>query len=240
MVAFGVALYLSSRKRLPLWQLTIGLGLLLLASRSIRHFPLFTVSALLFLAPLIISELLKDTVIIKHWLYTSLVAVSLAVLSAGLIYETRLIKEPFISYCEHYPCAAIAFLKNHPELDSLRLFNDYGWGGYLIAAMPERRLFIDGRLPQYIFNSRTILEEYSDFFDKKKITDKLKEHDIELILFKASKKPFKPDWLEQYLLNEKPTDRHNPLLEYLDKSSEWKKIYSDTVSVIYLKIKQPK
>ena len=34
-----------------------------------------------------------------------------------------------------------------------KIFNNYGWGGYLIRVWPEKELFIDGRLPQYQYNN---------------------------------------------------------------------------------------
>jgi hypothetical protein len=42
---------------------------------------------------------------------------------------------------------AVDFLKeNHPEG---RLFNSYNWGGYLLWALPEYPVFVDGRTDLY-------------------------------------------------------------------------------------------
>ncbi len=47
----------------------------------------------------------------------------------------------------NYPTAAVAWLRtNHPPG---RLFNSYNWGGYLIWALPEYPVFIDGRADLY-------------------------------------------------------------------------------------------
>ncbi len=47
-----------------------------------------------------------------------------------------------------YPSGAVAYLRNH-DLPG-NLFNEYGWGGYLIYHLyPARRVFIDGRADVY-------------------------------------------------------------------------------------------
>ena len=45
---------------------------------------------------------------------------------------------------DNYPVEAVNYLKE--EHISGRLFNDYGWGGYIIWQAPEIKVFIDGRM----------------------------------------------------------------------------------------------
>ena len=45
---------------------------------------------------------------------------------------------------DNYPVEAVNYLKE--EHVSGRLFNDYGWGGYIIWQAPELKVFIDGRM----------------------------------------------------------------------------------------------
>jgi hypothetical protein len=55
-----------------------------------------------------------------------------------------------------YPTGAVAYLRAHPAAtpQPLRLFHDYGWGGYLIAqGFP---VFVDGRADPY----NTLLDDY--------------------------------------------------------------------------------
>lgn len=80
----------------------------------------------------------------------------------------RPINDPFRSFCDEYPCAAVDFLKSRSTAaeETGRLFNDYSWGGYLIGVWPEKQLFIDGRLPQVEFAGQTFLEEYYEFFKR--------------------------------------------------------------------------
>jgi hypothetical protein len=46
---------------------------------------------------------------------------------------------------DRFPVAAVEWLRAHPDEVSGEMFNDYGWGGYLMLALPERKVFIDGR-----------------------------------------------------------------------------------------------
>jgi hypothetical protein len=56
-----------------------------------------------------------------------------------------------------YPRAAVRYLADHPIAD--RLFNEYGWGGYLIWSNPrQKRVFIDGRADFYEYGG--VLTDY--------------------------------------------------------------------------------
>ena len=49
---------------------------------------------------------------------------------------------------ERSTAAAVEFLRAHPE--SGAIYNDYGWGGYLIWKLyPQRKVYIDGRADVY-------------------------------------------------------------------------------------------
>jgi len=103
--------------------------------------------------------------------------------SLSQIVQAKLTAKPFDNFCNNYPCGAVKFLKTNLQYDSLKLFNSYNYGGYLIWVYPERKLFIDGRLPQISFAEITFLEEYYKFFDKKEdIKKKLVQYNIGLVL----------------------------------------------------------
>lgn len=46
-----------------------------------------------------------------------------------------------------YPTAAVAYLRKH--LPKGQVFASYDWGGYLIWQLPEKKVFIDGRMPSW-------------------------------------------------------------------------------------------
>lgn len=233
MVAAAINLWVISKRRPPLWQMVILIGLLGLASKSVRHFPLWAAGSLIFLIPTIITQEINQLRIPRtNSIGLTVFACSLA-LTIQLVLGARYTAEPFFAYCDFYPCDAVRFLKNNPDIAQKKMFNDYGWGGYFIAMMPEKKLFIDGRLPQYDFNNHTALEEFNEFFQKEKIKNKLDEHGIELVFIKASEKKYEPDWVERTLLGYAPSERRNPLLEHLKSSDDWRKIYDDGIAVLY-------
>jgi hypothetical protein len=158
-----------------------------------------------------------------------------------IIFQTNkinFISNPFLSFPHHYPQGAVEFLKNNPQYNNLNLFNPYGWGGYLLWTLPERKIFIDGRLPQYQFADHSFLEEYFEFFEKEKVEKKLNQYNIKLVLLEVKKEKFKFNWFEKYILglNEKEIEKEKDhLKEYLENSKEWQMIYKDNISAIYVR-----
>jgi Fe-S cluster biosynthesis and repair protein YggX len=165
------------------------------------------------------------------------IAALLVIISSRFI-GTRFITDPFNHFSNKYPRDAIYFLKNHPEYDNLKLVERYSWGGYLMWALPERKLFIDGRLPQYPFAGRSLLEEYMDFFNKERIEVKISKYNIGIFLIPAQKDYLKLGWFEKYALrlNEEKINNYNDELKnYLSNSDKWRLVYHDKTSDIYIK-----
>jgi len=147
-------------------------------------------------------------------------------------------RDPFRAHCGFYPCGAADFLRSHPELLQSRMLNEYNWGGYLAWVLPDLRLFIDGRMPQYPYRGHSYMEEYHKLYDKDKLEGKLDEYGINLVLASTAGIDIKPNWFEKYILQINVSalehkERH--LLEFLDKNSQWGKIYDDENSIIYRK-----
>ena len=157
--------------------------------------------------------------------------------------------QPFSNFCDNrydahhnlqtlYPCSAVNFLKSHSEYNNLRLLNDFGWGGFLIWDYQGRQLFIDGRLPQAPFENRTILEAYWDFSIADKIGPSLEKYNIKLVLLKTVTSSVKLNWFEKYflLINEDElNNQKNYLQAYLRGDPQWKIIYTDAISTIYVR-----
>ena len=137
-----------------------------------------------------------------------------------------------------YPREAIYYLKQNGVCG--RVFNDYGWGGYLIWKMPEAKVFIDGRMPSWRWNvsvpkeANWAMKEYSGVLsgdmgfervfdkygigtvlvpvDKKESLYSVLARKIDSILFKKEE-PFK--------LKEELTDKG------------FKEVYKDNVAVVF-------
>jgi hypothetical protein len=229
--------------KINIWHLFLFILFLYLAAKSRRHFPLFFVSSLpfvfLFYIKLFAESFLEFKKMVNFKIVSLFVVSVLLVMIANNVNKIAFVKTPFESFCESFPCGSVSYLNEHEDLQSKRVFNDYGWGGFLIWELPQMKLFIDGRLPQFEYNGHSMLEEYKDFFNEDCLEEKLLSHKIEVVLLKTESKKIKLNWLDKYIigLSEKDfsVDR-NYLKDYLETSSSWIKEYGDAVSSIYVKM----
>jgi hypothetical protein len=115
----------------------------------------------------------------------------------------------------HTPIGAARYLKDHP---GGRLFNELGYGSYLIWAAPEQLVFIDPRIELY---TQEIWEDYICISNGVNIPFQLHEYAIDRVLLDKDLQP----QLSIYLHNE-PTWQ----LEYSDQFSElWRSIINPGV-----------
>ena len=235
----------SKNKILNLWNFSLTLLFIFLAFKSKRHFPLLFVTSL----PLVAQFLFKDFGFLFEkkkkggegknkvivFVNTYLIICFLAVIT--LIFQTtKFTKNPFTSFCREYPCAAVSFIKSDPELNKLRLFNEYAWGGFLIHENPEQKIFIDGRQPQKPFKNHSYIEEYLLFHKENtgQVEEKIEEYNLELFLINANQ-TFKLSWLDKNLFGLKESDFkiNTNFKEALEANENLEKIYEDQTSLIY-------
>lgn len=225
------------------WYFSLTLVFFVLAFKSKRHFPLFFVVSM----PLTISVFYHYFSIPKtmfKYIYNNklirlILALVLLAVALNFFGRINFNKDPFRSelICRKNPCYALDFIKDHPEYADMKIFNNYGWGGYLIWEWPDKKLFIDGRLPQYEYGEHTLLEEYLDFFDEEKLESKLETHSIGLVLLKLNQ-DIKFNWFERKVLmldEEKYNNQKIALREFLESSPEWDLVYEDKLSNVYVK-----
>ena len=108
-----------------------------------------------------------------------------------------------------FPVAAVQFVAAHPQAIRGEMFNDYGWGGYLILTMPEHRVFVDGR---------------NDFYGP------------ELIGEYSSVNTVETNWeavLQKYGVGWTILPRTHPLNVLLSLRRDWKLAYADDVAAIH-------
>jgi hypothetical protein len=236
--------YKNKKYKINLWNFFVSLLFVILALKSKRHFPLLFIISFPFVIQTYSNFFSPSDKLIdlKKWskpllIIRSYLIIGLIIVSVGLLIDTKFTKDPFKFFSSNYPRDAVTFLKNRPEFDS-KLLSPYGWGGYLIWALPEKKLFIDGRLSQFPFAGHTLLEEYKEFYKEGKAKEKLNQYDINLVLLKAKNKYYKLNWFEKYflLLNEDKINTYeNHLKNYLENSPKWSEVYIDEVSKIYVK-----
>lgn len=231
-------------KKINLWQILLSLFFIILAFKSKRHFPLLFIVSFPMIVKFFIDQFDFKEIFKKFscrlFLVKFYLIIAFLLIIASQFLKINFTSDPFLSFNNDYPQKATIFLKNNPRYNHLNFFNPYGWGGYLIWTLPERKLFIDGRLPQYSFKNHTFLEEYLEFFDKEKTENKLKEYNIQLVLLDIKEKKYHFNWFEKYFLgfNEEEINKNaneNYLRDYLVNSNEWEKIYNDKISDVYVK-----
>jgi hypothetical protein len=237
-------------KKINLWALFLVLVFTVLAFKSRRHFPLMFVATLPFVAT-VYGEIIRSLVVMRKdnptsnkprrvypvWLGFYIFFCLVLAISWQVI-NIRLVTDPFKYFCRDYPCGAYEFLNTHPEYQDNNIFNYYGWGGYLIWRLPNKKLFIDGRLPQVEYAGRTFLEEYTDFYKSDGQTaERLAKYNIKLVLMPASEPVIKAKRWEQILfaLPNRPLTGPNYLREYLLSSKAWRLVYYDKTAIIFIK-----
>ncbi len=227
---------LKRRHSLDWWQIFLTSVFLFLSWQSRRHFPLFLVVSFGLMLEVYSNFFKEIKPGYKKWLQGLTLACLILAITAKAI-TVKQITDPFSSFCQKYPCQAVAFLQESPEYQELNLFNKYSWGGFLIWIWPEKKIFIDGRLPQVEFAGHTFVEEYFSFFQEDAdFASKLEAYDIQLVLLDAESKPLQLKRWEKFFFNIKDEDlqSRNYLRDYLDNSTSWQTVYQDRTAKIYL------
>jgi len=140
-----------------------------------------------------------------------------------------------------YPKKALAFLKSNTTPGNI--FSDYGWGGYLIWKHPEKKVFIDGRMPSWKWSSNPAnesgyaMEEYVNFLNGDLDMEKnFEKYNIDTVLW-PSKQTNDISVLNQYILNnffKKDTSNIFSMTKYMAQKG-WVLVYQDEVASIYQK-----
>ena len=168
-----------------------------------------------------------------NWtLYFSISAVFLQAL--GLLLSLHTYKEE-----TYYPKEAVSYLSNN--LPKGEIFSIYRWGGYLIWKLPEKKVFVDGRMPSWRTQnspeseSENAMRDYtnlvSGFISYKDIFNK---YGVTVVLWEKSAQKGSLDTLPQRF--EKVIwGRSRPFdfISDLEKDG-WDMVYEDNVSVIFV------
>ena len=111
-----------------------------------------------------------------------------------------------------WPVAAVQHIREHSSEFGARMFNDYVWGGYLLKALPERRVFVDGR---------------TDFYGEALIRDY------------AAITELTTNWLgtlERYNVSWTLLPHRSRLNQALAALQNWRCVYTDEVATIYRRL----
>lgn len=234
---FYIYYRLREKRGLEIWPLFLTVTFFVLSFKSRRHFPLFLMVTFGFIIETYSYLFLEIKVAYYKWL-RSLVILCLVLVCAAQLVDIKPAVNPFTNFCSDYPCGALQFLKTTPQYISGHIFNEYGWGGFLISQLPEAKIFIDGRLPQVAFANWTFIQEYNSFFHGEDSPQfKLDKYNIQTILIKAVDKPVSVKKWEQilFIIRDKDLIIENKLRNYLEQAPDWKLVYNDGVAKIYVR-----
>jgi len=218
LIIFGLVLLLAYRKIEPTrWAIT--LVFLYLSLMYWRNLPFFMIMSVGFLAEILQdhTNLVFDQVTRNRWLMiiiVAIVSITTAQRLGDVVPKTLDLRQTFWS--SGYPISAVEWMKDHPDELGDKMFNEYGWGGFLIWQFPDQKVFLDGRMPFWQIGDRFV------FYDEQYIVNAY-AGGIEIMETK-----YGVDWV--FLRAGRPLDL------VLNTREGWKKIYNDQLTVIYRKI----
>ena len=248
-IAISLPLVYGYRKKLKLEEVFIYLFYIYLALSTVRQLPFFAMVAF-YISYKVIADFynnLKEKVAIKRFseIYRAFTLIAILVLMVELL--LTFVGAYYYSINRFYPHEAVSYLsKNFLEG---RIFSKYDYGGYLIWKLPEKKVFIDGRMPHWrrevapIGESENAMKEYmSVFTGETGYHDLFKKYDVETVLWSNNANSQKIKEVDNFLTEKLKfiyaltgvKKQDNNLIEDLEKDG-WRKIYSDNVSVIYKK-----
>ncbi|MBI3443133.1 hypothetical protein HY008_00505, partial [Candidatus Woesebacteria bacterium] len=232
-----------ARKRIKFEKLVLYILFLLEGIVSRRHVPLWAIVSL----PLTIETLGffrkelpgKSGAIIR---FKKAVKISLFASLVLFIFQSTISLKDAILLNENvfYPKNAVLLLKNN--LPQGQIFSEYGWGGYLIWKLPEKRVFIDGRMAVWKWKGGISEETDNAFEDYFKILsndlnfeDISEKYTIDTVLWPTSKRPTLFERaqreLDKFLARFGKETKDFDFLKGLEKEG-WRLVYKDNVAVI--------
>ncbi|MBJ7596941.1 MAG: hypothetical protein DLM67_08495 [Candidatus Nephthysia bennettiae] len=221
MVLALVAGMAFSRPRL--YEVLLALATLTLALQSVRHVPIFLAAC----TPILIrlyGDAWRRLARERGWRLPrsqaspALAAVTASVLLAlavfiGIAAERRLAAQEALTRTT-YPVAASDWLAAHPGVGT-RMFNSYGWGGYLVYRFyptPQRRVFVFG---EATLMGDEQLQSYADIAGiRADWQTRLRSAGVDYVVF----------------------NRNAPLSNALAVDPHWRLAYEDRVAVVYVRV----
>ena len=139
------------------------------------------------------------------WMIPAVLLMVTVALGRGRLGSAQLIRDEFDATV--FPVAAVSHARDH-ELKG-RLYHEFAWGGYLLYAWPQQRIYIDGGTD---FFGENLFREYSLIKGMGPgWRDRLGAHDISLLLL----------------------PRESPLSHQVARDGTWTMWYCDSLAVVF-------
>jgi len=193
-LALSVSLLIKYFHRIDLFLKIVYFVFLFMAISSIRHIPLWLcVSSFqagicfkfLYREIQITKSRQKITIFLRYFLFIACI-VQIVISSVSLLSEIRQ---------NTYPEKAVGYLiqKNIKG----NVLSVYNWGGYLIWKYPDKKVFVDGRMPSWRFKAPNKKESNNAFFEWKrllsgkiKLSEAKRKYNIEIALMPTREKMY--------------------------------------------------
>ncbi len=242
---FYVSIYIMALKtywrELPKEIIIISLFFFLQAISSTRHVPLWAITAtpIIFYSFKAFSKQVSKVKFGKQRLDLA-GKVFLGISFLILIAQTglSLISAKSTSESTFYPKNAVQFMNdNQPEG---RTFALYAWGGYLIWKQPDKKVYIDGRMPSWRYNdaleneTNNAMDDYLDILNGERDFNKeADKYNINYVLLPQKNNRDRVGVYEKLSNLIRPKKKEDfSIYEYLVNNG-WDVVYSDEVSVVY-------
>jgi len=243
LVAF---LIFVSYKKITLNKILISLFFLYLSISATRYFLVFVAWTL----PIFLESLLHlkeqydwQSIFSRYFIGKTgnLFIALLLIVLLPMVFSLYDVYSNAFSVESYYPEETIPFLKTIPLSENM--FNFYGWGGYLIWNIPERKLFIDGRMAIWRQKDKFAFKDYIDVTEaQSNLNEIIEKYNISFFLLpKESRSQMQKQKNELSADSQKTgflclmlSCNKKNIYDELNKLG-WKPVYSDQVSVILSK-----
>jgi len=246
LLSFSGIFIFRYRRKFLLEEIGLFLAFLYLSLSSVRHVPLWIILNSYFFSKCLIflkeeaddvkfgSERMKK---ISIYFFVICFIVFLVTTLRSIYWFLNSANQGF------YPQKAIIFLQNNSGPGEI--FSQYGWGGYLIWKYPDKKVFIDGRMPSWRWKknpkneSSFAMEDYLSLLNGEKNYKKIfSQYNITRVLWPVEdlEKTPKPInfivKIDNFFCRFRKCKPKFDFLETLIKDG-WKEIYKDNIAVIY-------
>lgn len=209
-----------SNVKIKLKELFMLCGLMLMCFTSVRHLIFFYTIGLLYITILVMRYLnekqdrsleILGRLLVKNkfiYIFMYILVIGLSIYNYSKIYDTDYIPK------RDYPVEVVEYLKNNLDIETLRLYNDYDYGSYLLYN--DIPVFIDSRCDLYLpeFNGL----EYNIFLD-------------DMLIYNDYREKFKFYNVSHVLVN-----KEDILFKIIINDDDYKEIYSDKYFILFERI----
>jgi len=154
-------------------------------------------------------------------------------------------QDKFLLARYNFPLGAIKFLQKETKNKSnIRLFNAYGWGGFLNWTVPNTLVYLDGRSAATWLadDGEPLLKKHIEMLTEDNKLPELEKNNVKYVILRKNIPSYpKPNWINRIIFDKKDLERVMstdpfPLEVDLDKSDNWELIYSDVISKVWRRI----